>query len=36
MASAFLVEGSVFLWLLVMGLNTPKWEEKARGLAKAA
>jgi hypothetical protein len=36
LASAFLVEGSVFLWLLVMGLNTPKWEEKARGLAKAA
>jgi hypothetical protein len=36
LASAFLVEGSVFLWLLVMGLNTPKWEEKASGLAKAA
>jgi Domain of unknown function (DUF4386) len=26
MASAFLVEGSVFLWLLVMGLNAPKWK----------
>jgi hypothetical protein len=26
LASAFLVEGSVFLWLLVMGLSTPKWE----------
>jgi hypothetical protein len=36
LASAFLVEGSVFLWLLVIGLNTPKWEEKASGLAKAA
>ena len=36
LASAFLVEGSVFLWLLVMGLSTSKWEEKASGLAKAA
>jgi hypothetical protein len=36
MASAFLVEGSVFLWLLVMGLNAPKWEEKAHPLAKPA
>jgi hypothetical protein len=36
MASAFLVEGSVFLWLLVMGLNTPKLEEEASRLAKAA
>ena len=36
MASAFLVEGSVFLWLLVMGLNAPKWEEKANRLAIAA
>ena len=34
MASAFLVEGSVFLWLLVMGLNAPKWE-KANRLAIA-
>ena len=36
MASAFLVEGSVFLWLLAMGLNAPKWEEKANRLAIAA
>ncbi|MGA3093419.1 MAG: DUF4386 domain-containing protein [Terriglobales bacterium] len=36
LASAFLVEGSVFLWLLVMGLNAPKWEEKANPLAKPA
>jgi len=36
MASAFLVEGSVFLWLLVMGLNTPKLKEEASRLAKAA
>ena len=36
LASAFLVEGSVFLWLLVMGLNAPKWEEKAKPLAKTA
>ena len=36
MASAFLVEGSVFLWLLVMGLNAPKWEEKANRLAIVA
>ena len=36
LASAFLVEGSVFLWLLVMGLNAPKWEEKASPLAKPA
>jgi hypothetical protein len=36
LASAFLVEGSVFLWLLVMGLNAPKWEEKAHPLAKPA
>ena len=36
MASAFLVEGSVFLWLLVMGLNAPQWEEKANRLATAA
>ena len=36
LASAFLVEGSVFLWLLVMGLNAPEWEEKANRLAKAA
>jgi hypothetical protein len=33
MASAFLVEGSVFLWLLVMGLNAHKWEEQANRLA---
>ena len=36
LASAFLVEGSVFLWLLVMGLNAPKWEEKANRLVIAA
>jgi hypothetical protein len=36
LASAFLVEGSVFLWLFVMGLNAPKWEEKANPLAKPA
>jgi hypothetical protein len=36
MASAFLMEGSVFLWLLVMGLNAPKWKEKANRLAIAA
>jgi hypothetical protein len=36
LASAFLVEGSVFLWLLVMGLNAPTWEEKANPLAKPA
>ncbi|MEY2396601.1 MAG: hypothetical protein QOF94_2946 [Acidobacteriaceae bacterium] len=36
LASAFLVEGSVFLWLLVMGVNAPKWEEKANPLAKPA
>jgi len=36
MASAFLVEGSMFLWLLVMGLNTSKLEEEASRLAKAA
>src|SRR5579864_7382264 len=36
MASAFLVEGSVFLWLLVMGLNAPRWEERANRLAVAA
>jgi Domain of unknown function (DUF4386) len=31
LASAFLVEGSVFLWLLVMGLNVPKRERKQAG-----
>jgi hypothetical protein len=36
LASAFLVEGSVFLWLLVMGVNAPKWEEKTIPLAKPA
>jgi hypothetical protein len=36
LASAFLAEGSVFLWLLVMGLNAPESEEKANRLAKAA
>jgi len=36
LASTFLVEGSVFLWLLVMGLNAPKWEEKASRLTKLA
>jgi hypothetical protein len=30
------VEGSVFLWLLVMGLNASKSEEKANTLAIAA
>jgi hypothetical protein len=29
LASAFLVEGSVFLWLLVMGLNAQQWKEQA-------
>jgi FtsH-binding integral membrane protein len=29
LACALLAEGSVFLWLLVMGVNTPKWLEKA-------
>jgi hypothetical protein len=36
LASALLVEGSVFLWFLVMGLNIPKWEEKTSRLAKPA
>jgi len=36
LASAFFVEGSLFLWLLVMGLNAPESEEKANRLAKAA
>jgi hypothetical protein len=36
LASALLVEGSVFLWFLVMGLNVPKWEEKTSRLAKPA
>jgi hypothetical protein len=36
LASALLVEGSVFLWFLVMGLNAPKWEEKTSRLAKPA
>ena len=36
LASALLVEGSVFLWLLVMGLNAPEWKEMANRLAKAA
>jgi len=31
LASAFLVEGSVFLWLLVMGLNVTKRERKQAG-----
>ena len=29
LACALLAEASVFLWLLVMGVNTPKWLEKA-------
>jgi hypothetical protein len=36
LASALLVEGSVFLWFLVMGSNVPKWEEKTSRLAKPA
>jgi len=36
LALALFVEASVFLWLLVMGLNAPKWEEKANRLAIAA
>jgi hypothetical protein len=36
LASALLVEGSVFLWFLVMGLNVSKWEEKTSRLAKPA
>jgi hypothetical protein len=36
LASALLLEGSVFLWFLVMGLNVPKWEEKTNRLAKPA
>jgi hypothetical protein len=36
LASALLVEGSVFMWFLVMGLNVPKWEEKTSRLAKPA
>jgi hypothetical protein len=36
LASAFLLEGSVFLWLLVMSVNVPKWEKKASRLAKPA
>ncbi len=36
LASALLVEGSVFLWFLVMGLNVPKWEAKTSRLAKPA
>ena len=29
LASAFLVEGSVFLWLLVMGVNVQRWKDRA-------
>jgi hypothetical protein len=29
LACALLAEASVFVWLLAMGLNTPKWREKA-------
>jgi hypothetical protein len=29
LAGAFLAEASVFLWLLVMGVNMPKWRQKA-------
>jgi hypothetical protein len=29
LACALLAEGSVFLWLLVMGVNALKWQEKA-------
>jgi hypothetical protein len=36
LASALLVEGSVFLWFLVMGLNVPKWEEKTSRFGKPA
>jgi hypothetical protein len=29
LACALLAEASVFLWLVVMGVNAPKWQEKA-------
>jgi len=30
---SFIGELSLCLWLLVMGVNVPKWEEKAKTLA---
>ncbi|MGA2648045.1 MAG: DUF4386 family protein [Candidatus Sulfotelmatobacter sp.] len=29
LASALLAEGLVMLWLLVMGVNVPRWKEQA-------
>jgi hypothetical protein len=29
LASAFLAEASVFLWLVVMGVNVQRWKEQA-------
>jgi Domain of unknown function (DUF4386) len=34
LAFGMLGEGSVMLWLLVMGVNVPRWKERGSGLAK--